>query len=216
VGHLQIEIQKTLVFLGRAIFRVKMIDRLFEGNKTFLERDFVRHQEYFRTLAQGQSPRVLWIGCSDSRVNPERVTWSKAGELFVQRNIGNIVPVHDWNIATVLEYAIHHLKVTDIVICGHSDCGAMKALDKETTDVYIPLWLSNAQEAKARVDQKLPPSDSPERIRERKRMLEQENVRLQLEHLRTYPMVKSALKEGKITLHGLYYDLEDGSLTKVV
>jgi carbonic anhydrase len=209
------EIQKTFSLSGMRILAVTMIDHLLEGNHTFLERDFARHQEYFKTLAQGQSPHVLWIGCSDSRVNPERVTWSKAGELFVQRNIGNIIPVHDWNVATVLEYAINHLKVTDIVICGHSDCGAMKALDKETTDVYIPLWLSNALEAKARVDQKLPLSDSPERMKERKRMLEQENIRLQLEHLRKYPLVKKALKEGKIALHGLYYNLEDGSLTKV-
>ncbi|MDD1678868.1 MAG: carbonic anhydrase [Methanomicrobiales archaeon] len=192
-----------------------MIDRLLEGNHTFLERDFARHHEYFQTLARGQNPKVLWIGCSDSRVNPERVTWSKAGELFVQRNIGNIIPVHDWNVATVLEYAINHLKVTDIVICGHSDCGAMKALDKESTDVYIPLWLSNAQEAKTRVDTKIPPGDVPERAKERKRMLEQENVRLQLEHLRKYPLVKNAIKEGKISLHGLYYNLEDGSLTRL-
>jgi carbonic anhydrase len=215
MGRNEKEIQKTFSLSGMRIVPVTMIDQLLEGNHTFLERDFARHQDYFKTLAQGQSPRVLWIGCSDSRVNPERVTWSKAGELFVQRNIGNIIPIHDWNVATVLEYAINHLKITDIVICGHSDCGAMKALDKETTDVYIPLWLSNALEAKARVDQKLPPSDSPERMKERKRMLEKENIRLQLEHLQKYPLVKNALKEGKIALHGLYYNLEDGSLTKV-
>ncbi|MDD1679338.1 MAG: carbonic anhydrase [Methanomicrobiales archaeon] len=193
-----------------------MIDAFLEGNKVFLERDFKKHSDRYKNLAQGQSPHVLWIGCSDSRVNPERVTWSRAGELFVQRNIGNIIPVHDWNVATVLEYAINHLKVKDIVICGHSDCGAMKALDKETNDVYIPLWLGNAHEVKARVDRTLPPSDSPERAKERKRMIEQENVRLQVEHLQQYPLVKNAVKEGKITIHGLYYNLDDGTLTRIM
>ena len=193
-----------------------MIDAFLEGNKVFLERDFKKHSDRYKNLAQGQSPHVLWIGCSDSRVNPERVTWSRAGELFVQRNIGNIIPVHDWNVATVLEYAVNHLKVKDIVICGHSDCGAMKALDKETNDVYIPLWLGNAHEVKARVDRKLPPSDSPERAKERKRMIEQENVRLQVEHLQHYPLVKKAVKEGNLTIHGLYYNLDDGTLTRIV
>jgi carbonic anhydrase len=192
-----------------------MIDRFIEGNRKFLKEDFSKDPEHYGSLVSSQSPTVLWIGCSDSRVNPERITGARAGEIFVQRNIGNIVPVHDWNFATVLEYAVKHLKVQDIVICGHSDCGAMKALDKESADAYIPLWLNNAVDAKARVDARMPPPKTPEEEKKRKREIEMENIALQIEHLRTYPPVKEAEKGGKIQIHGLYFDLATGVLTKV-
>src|SRR5690606_19418338 len=137
-------------------------------------------------LAKGQSPTVLWIGCSDSRVNPELITCSRPGEIFIHRNIGNVVPNNDWNFATVLEYAINHLKVKDIVICGHSDCGAMKALGKPTSDAYIPLWLNNARRAKQAVDERMGASADP---LAKKKALELENIKLQMEHLRNYPLV---------------------------
>ncbi|HVP95442.1 MAG TPA: carbonic anhydrase [Methanoregulaceae archaeon] len=155
------------------------------------------------------------MGCSDSRVNPERLTAARPGILFIQRNIGNVVPLHDWNFATVLEYAINHLAITDIVICGHSDCGAIKALDKETNDNYIPLWLNNAMPAKERIDAGTGSPAEPGDKKERSRKIEQENVRLQIEHLKTYPIVKTTLKEGKINVHGLYYDLSTGTLSRV-
>jgi len=128
-----------------------MIDKLLLGNYRFRETDFTPNIDYYRNLSSGQHPGVLWIGCSDSRLQTGHITQARAGELFIQRNIGNIVPIHDWNFATVLEYAVVHLKVSDVVICGHSNCGAIRALDKETTDSYIPLWLNNAREAKVRV-----------------------------------------------------------------
>ena len=115
-----------------------MIDKLLEGNRKFREGFFRENLEHYRELTKGQNPSVLWIGCSDSRIQSGHITQAMPGTLFIHRNIGNIAPLHDWNFATVLEYAIRHLKVKDIVICGHSDCGAIKALDKETTDVYIP------------------------------------------------------------------------------
>ena len=193
-----------------------MIDQLLEGNKKFRETVFRQNFDHYQELAKGQSPPVLWIGCSDSRIQTGHITQMKPGHLFIQRNIGNVAPVHDWNFATVLEYAIKHLKVRDIVICGHSDCGAIKALDKELDDVYIPLWLNNAIEAKNRVDSKIKKPSTPEETKNRSRMIEQENVRLQIEHLRTYPLIKTALKEKSIEVHGLYYDLETGALTKIV
>jgi carbonic anhydrase len=192
-----------------------MIDNLLEGNKKFRETEFIHHIDCYQNLAKGQSPKILWLGCSDSRVNPERLTGARPGILFIQRNIGNVVPLHDWNFATVLEYAINHLSVTDIVICGHSDCGAIKALDKETDDNYIPLWLNNAMAAKERIDgcegSPGPACDA----RERSKKIEQENIRLQIEHLKTYPIVKTTLKKGKIDVHGLYYDLSTGTLSRV-
>ena len=192
-----------------------MIEHLILGNMRFRETDFDKNIELYQNLVLGQNPKVLWVGCSDSRVTPERITSQPAGEIFVQRNIGNIIPIHDWNFATVLEYAVAHLKVTDIVVCGHSDCGAMKALDKESTDAYIPLWLNNAREVKDKVDARIKPPQTPEEKRERSHQIETENVRLQIEHLKTYPIVKSAIEAGKIKIHGLYYDLATGVLSKV-
>ena len=193
-----------------------MIDQLLEGNKRFRDTVFKQNYDHYQELTKGQNPPVLWIGCSDSRIQTGHITSSDPGVLFIQRNIGNVAPVHDWNFATVLEYALKHLKVTDIVICGHSDCGAVKALDKETDDNYIPLWLNNAMEAKNRVDAKIKKPSTPADMKERSRMIEQENVRLQIEHLKTYPLVKEALKEKKIQIHGLYYNLENGELSKIV
>ena len=117
------------------------------------------------------------------------------------------MPIHDWNFATVLEYAISHLHVNDVVICGHSNCGAIRALDHENTDAYIPLWLNNARDAKTRVDKTIPPPKTVQEQDERYRLIEQENVRLQIEHLHTYPLLKKAVDEQKVQVHGLYYDL---------
>jgi carbonic anhydrase len=108
----------------------RMIDKLLLGNYRFRETDFTPNIDYYRELASSQHPTTLWIGCSDSRLQTGHITQARAGELFIQRNIGNIVPIHDWNFATVLEYAVVHLKVEDVVICGHSNCGAIRALER--------------------------------------------------------------------------------------
>jgi carbonic anhydrase len=193
-----------------------MIDNLLLGNQKFRETDFTPNIDYYRELSGSQHPSVLWIGCSDSRLQTGHITQARAGELFIQRNIGNIVPIHDWNFATVLEYAVVHLKVQDVVVCGHSNCGAIRALDLESTDAYIPLWLNNAREAQSRVDAKIKkPETAPEK-EERYRLIEQENVRLQIEHLSMYPLMKTAVHEKRVEVHGLYYDLATGALTRVV
>jgi len=192
-----------------------MIDKLLLGNYKFRESEFTPNIDYYRELASSQHPTVLWIGCSDSRLQTGHITQARAGELFIQRNIGNIVPIHDWNFATVLEYAVVHLKVEDVVICGHSNCGAIRALDKESTDSYIPLWLNNAREAKERIDKKISPPSTVLEKDERYRLIEQENVRLQIEHLYTYPLLKKAVVEKKVQVHGLYYNLENGELSKI-
>jgi carbonic anhydrase len=192
-----------------------LIEKFLEGNRAFVIGDFADKKSFYARLAKGQSPKVLWIGCSDSRVTPERITSAEAGELFVHRNIGNIVPLSSWSFATVLEYAIRHLKIGEIVVCGHSDCGAMKALGKETEDVYIPLWLNNAGEVLAKVDAEIGKLPRPPDERGRRRMIELENVRLQIAHLRTYPLVRKAEAEGTIRVHGLYFDLDSGRVTRV-
>jgi carbonic anhydrase len=193
-----------------------VIDKLLLGNYRFRETDFTPNIDYYRELASSQHPTTLWIGCSDSRLQTGHITQARAGELFIQRNIGNIVPIHDWNFATVLEYAVVHLKVKDVVICGHSNCGAIRALDKESNDSYIPLWLNNARDAQVRVDSKIDPPKTVLEKDERYKMIEQENVRLQIEHLSTYPLLKKAVEEKQVEVHGLYYDLATGELKKIV
>ena len=192
-----------------------MIDKLLLGNLRFRESDFTPNIDYYQELTGSQHPTTLWVGCSDSRLQTGHITQARAGELFIQRNIGNIVPLHDWNFATVLEYAVVHLEVSDVVICGHSNCGAIRALDKESTDAYIPLWLNNARAAKERVDAKITLPVTVLEKEERYRQIEQENVRLQLEHLYTYPLLKKAVDEERVETHGLYYDLGTGALTRV-
>ena len=120
------------------------------------------------------------------------------------------MPIHDWNFATVLEYAAVHLKVEDVVICG-----AIRALDKESTDSYIPLGLNNARDAKERVDKTISTPTTVLEKDERYQLREQKNVRLQIEHLHTYPLLKKAVDEQRVQVHGLYYNLGTGALTRV-
>ncbi len=193
-----------------------MIDKLIKGNETFRNTDFKNKKAQYSELATGQKPSVLWIGCSDSRLQTGHITGTMAGTLFMHRNIGNMAPANDWSLATVLEYGIKHLKISHIVICGHSDCGAIKALDKDLSgDVYIPNWLNHAVEAKRRVDGKIRKPSNEKEAAERSRMIEQENVRLQLEHLRAYPIVRDAIARKQIQVHGVYYDLATGVLSKI-
>ena len=99
---------------------------------------------------------MLWIGCSDSRLAVNTITETRPGEVFVHRNVGNIVAENDWNLSAVLEFSINHLKIPDVVICGHYGCGGIQALeDEDGDDRYIPIWLISAYKAKERVDEKL-------------------------------------------------------------
>ena len=100
-----------------------MISALLEGNRRFVAEVFQREQAYFAELAKVQKPTVLWIGCSDSRVPVNTITQTRAGEIFVHRNVANIVATNDWNLSAVLEFSINHLNIPDIVVCGHYGCG---------------------------------------------------------------------------------------------
>ena len=193
-----------------------MIDNLLTGNATFRETVFKENLERYLNEAKGQKPSVLWFGCSDSRLQTGHITQVMPGVIFIQRNIGNIIPPNDMGVATVLEYGLRHLKIRDIVVCGHADCGAIHALDKDLTDnAYIPLWLNSAIEAKTRVDSRIKKPETPDEEEARVRMIEQENVRLQIEHLMTYPLVINAMKDEQVQIHGLYYNLKTGELSRV-
>ena len=186
----------------------KLIQGLHEFQRSFFERDF------FEGLAKGQAPETLFITCSDSRINPNLITQTAPGELFIVRNAGNIVPPHGpfpGGEAATIEYAVAVLKVKDVIICGHSHCGAMKALLHPEDVMSLPIvahWLGHA-EATRRI------------IAENYRHLEghalltatvQENVLVQLEHLRTQPSVAAALAAGGLRLHGWVYKIETGEV----
>lgn len=193
-----------------------MISMLLDGNRRFVAEVFEREREYFSDLAKQQRPTVLWIGCSDSRVPVNTITQTKPGDVFVHRNVGNIVATNDWNLSAVLEFTINHLQIPDIVICGHYGCGGIAALDEENLeDRYIPIWLNNASKAKERVDDKLRALHMEISAHQRMKLIVEENVRLQLEHLLEYPFVRAAIQESKLSVHGWVYDMDTGDI-KVV
>src|SRR5512138_1873016 len=133
-----------------------MISKLLDGNIRFMAETFDKERDYFAELAKHQRPTVLWIGCSDSRVPVNTITQTKPGEVFVHRNVANIVATNDWNLSAVLEFSINHLQIPDVVVCGHYNCGGIIAMDEEhLDDKYIPIWLNNAYKAKERVEEKL-------------------------------------------------------------
>jgi carbonic anhydrase len=190
-----------------------MISKLLEGNRRFVAETFAREKEFFAELARGQHPTVLWIGCSDSRVPVNIITGTHAGEVFVHRNVGNVVATNDWNLSAVLEFSINHLEIPDVVICGHYGCGGIAALDEDDgNDKYIPVWLINAYKAKERVDEKLRALHVELPAEQRSRLIVEENVRLQLEHLREYPFVRHALNARRLRIHGWVYDMATGAI----
>jgi len=193
-----------------------MITSLLDGNKRFVTDVFARERDYFEELAKTQRPTVLWIGCSDSRVPVNTITQTRPGDVFVHRNVANIVATNDWNLSAVLEFTINHLKIPDIVVCGHYGCGGIAAMDEELLDDrYIPIWLNNAYKAKEKVDEKILSLRIKLSQEQRMQLIVEENVRLQLEHLREYPFVRNAMQEKKLSIHGWVYDMSNGEI-KVV
>lgn len=191
------------------------VDRLFDGVREFRDNVFPERREQFEELAKGQNPRILFITCADSRVVPEMITQTEPGELFVCRNIGNIVPAYGemmGGVSAVVEYAVVALGVTDIVVCGHSNCGAMAglirgeaALDKMPT---VRSWLRNAHAARSVVEVLHPDLTGGAKIQ----ALVEQNVVTQIQHLGTHPAVAAGVASGKLELHGWVYDIETGGI----
>ena len=189
-----------------------MVYELLEGNRRFVTEVFDKEKEFFFKLAERQKPTVLWIGCSDSRVPVNMITQTGPGEIFVHRNVGNVVATNDWNLSAVLEFTINHLNIPDIVICGHYGCGGIQALDDEHDDKYIPIWLINAQKAKDRVDEKIRALHIELDPEKRMQLIVEENVRLQLEHLQEYPFIRRAMQQQTLNIHGWVYDMLTGGI----
>jgi carbonic anhydrase len=190
------------------------IAKVIEGYRHFSEEVYPGHRELFEQLRNKQNPQVLFITCADSRVDPRLITHSEPGDLFVCRNIGNIVPPYGemmGGVSAVVEYAVVALKVTDIIVCGHSDCGAMKALrDPDSPSLAamptVKSWLRNADAALGVVRAKYPKTSGDHLTQ----ALIEQNVLLQLQHLRTHPGVAAGLAAGTVRLHGWIYNIGNG------
>ncbi|WP_078083740.1 carbonic anhydrase [Microbulbifer mangrovi] len=189
------------------------MDHVISGVAKFQKEVFPAKKARFSELADGQSPEVLFITCADSRIDPNLVTQTEPGELFICRNAGNVVPPHSsqtGGMTASIEFAVAALGVSHIVVCGHTDCGAMKgAIEPEKLDSlpHVKEWLSHCRSA-------------TEVVRDRKGTLSTqnldevtcENVIQQLQHLRTHPSVATGLASGRVTLHGWVYNIGSGEV----
>lgn len=189
------------------------MSEIIDGFLKFQRDVFPRRAALFQRLANHQAPRALFISCSDSRLVPELVTQREPGDLFVIRNAGNIVPPYGpepGGVSASVEYAVCVLRVSDIVICGHSDCGAMSAIADCTCLDHMPAvrhWLRHADSARLAVET-LQPSTPAGRVQ----AMVSENVIAQLANIRTHPSVRRALDEGWLRLHGWVYDIRSGGI----
>ena len=190
------------------------MQKLIEGIHQFQSQHFADQRELFERLADGQHPQALFITCSDSRINPNLITSTEPGDLFIVRNAGNIVPPygagHGGEEASI-EYAVAALGVQDIVLCGHSHCGAVKGMlhPESLKDMpAVEAWLHHADATRRIVRDKYAERTGAALLT----TAVEENVLVQLENLRTHPTVAAALACGKMKLHGWVYKFETGQV----
>lgn len=191
------------------------VERLLSGIRKFRTVVYPeRKSSYQQLMREGQKPHTLFITCADSRIDPELLTQSGPGEIFVSRNIGNLVPAYGEMMgatSAVIEYAVSALNISQIVVCGHTGCGAMQGLlqpEKVNKLPTVKRWLTNA-EAALSIVQAQNDSDNPETTLER---LIEQNVILQLNHLRTHPSVAGRLAQRALAVSGWVYDIGHGTV----
>ena len=190
------------------------MQKLIQGIHRFQNENFRPLQGLFERLSHGQSPETLFITCSDSRIDPNLITRTEPGELFILRNAGNIVPPHgaaNGGEAATIEYAVSAVGVKDIIICGHSQCGAMTGLlnpDSLATLPSVASWLSHAETTRRIVQDNYQDLDGDDLLA----ATVEENVLVQLENLRTLPAVASRLVRGDLRLHGWVYKFKTGEV----
>ena len=190
------------------------MEKLIRGIHEFQSTHFSPQRELFERLAGGQKPDALFITCSDSRIDPSLLTQTKPGELFILRNAGNIVPPYgagNGGEGATIEYAIRALGIRDIIVCGHTHCGAMQGLLHPELLEDLPAvrnWLSNAEATRSIVLDRYRDESGDDLLTDAVK----ENVLVQLEHLRTHPSVAAALARGNLNLHGWVYRFETGDV----
>lgn len=201
---------------GMAASKVqKSFTKLVEGVQKFQTEVYPAHKdEYERLIRDGQKPHALFITCADSRIDPEALTQSGPGDIFVLRNIGNMVPSYGemlGGVSSVIEYAVTALNVDHVVICGHTDCGAIKGLlNPEGTERMptVRTWLRNGDAALSVARAKAPTDGSQSQLDQ----VIEENVLLQMRHLQTHPSVAGRLANGSLIVSGWVYDIAHGTV----
>ena len=190
------------------------LKHIVDGFLHFHHDVFPQQEELFKKLATAQSPRAMFITCADSRIVPELITQSSPGDLFVTRNVGNVVPPYgqmNGGVSTAIEYAVLALGVQHIIVCGHSDCGAMRAVLNPDSLEKMPTvraWLRHAEVAKSMVEDNCDCANEGESMK----VLTEENVIAQLQHLRTHPSVASRMANGQLFIHGWIYNIETSEI----
>jgi carbonic anhydrase len=187
------------------------MDWIARGIEQFQRNVYPEHRDLFESLANGQSPQVLFITCSDSRVDPNLITQAQPGEIFHLRNAGNIVPTYNDGggaEAATIEYALNALGIRNIVVCGHTDCGAMTALMYPNKVADLPAvsgWLKHSESARRIALAHSAPDEAS-----RKKMVIEQNVLAQLVHLQTHPAAAALLAAGQLNLFGWVYEIASG------
>lgn len=188
------------------------MEKLMRGLQHFQKNVFPAKRELFERLAKGQQPSTLFITCADSRVVPDLFTQSEPGELFVIRNAGNIVPPYSrqpGGVTATIEFAVVALGVSHIIVCGHTDCGAMKGLlhpEKLTEMPTVASWLMQAEATRRLVRENYQSADESGLVE----AMIRENVLMQLQNLQTHPSVVSRVARGELSLYGWIYDIKQG------
>lgn len=185
------------------------IKQIFDNNKAWVEAKLGVDPEYFKNLSEGQNPGILYIGCSDSRVTAEDLMGVQPGDAFVHRNIANMVPNTDLNVMSVIEYAVEHLKVEHVVVCGHYYCGGVKAAMQSADLGILNPWLRNIRDV-YRIHQQELDAISDEDARYRR--LVELNVQEQCVNVIKTSVVQKAYRDRGITVHGWVFDIHSGGL----
>ncbi len=185
------------------------IEQLFENNKQWIAEQLKNDSDYFNKLASGQAPKILYIGCSDSRVTAEEIIGLKPGEAFVHRNVANLVNNVDLNVMSVINYAVEHLKVEHVIVCGHYNCGGVKAAMQSADMGILNPWLRNIRDAYRLNKDEL---NAIEDIDQRYDRLVEVNVNEQCINVLKTAVVQRAVRERGLTVHGWVFDLRDGQV----
>lgn len=184
------------------------LEQIFENNQEWVQEKLQIDKDYFKKLAEGQAPELLYIGCSDSRVTAESLMGLEPGEVFIHRNVANVVSGTDVNMLSVVNYAVVHLRVKHIVVCGHTGCGGVKAAMGKSDMGIINPWVENIRDVYRLHQAELDKLEGDARYN---RLIEL-NVREQCVNLMKNPDVQGAYRKGNIKIHGWMFELETGNL----
>lgn len=184
-------------------------DKLIKGNEEWVKEKLSLDPDYFTNLAKGQKPEFLWIGCSDSRVPANEITKTKSGEIFVHRNIANQVIHSDTNMLSVLQYAIEYLHVKHVIVCGHYECGGVKAAMSNSYVGLVGRWLAYLKDIYQNNKASL---DKIKNQQDRENRMVELNVIEQVHNLAKTSFVQRAWKKRELEIHGWVYALNDGKI----